>query len=248
MAAQFASQLRNLVEGLSGRQRTIVRQYYYHDQAMAAIGGDLGVGEARISQVHKRAIETLRAEPAFVAGKAVFRFAMNSGLLGLVVLAFALAPAADAQTSAAIASKACRGNTVQVSVSVPLSAGAITVPVPVCAELGPGLTLNTSVTPPRLEAITAPVVQPRAVIQKFTIPAAVPATTPSVSLTLSHTPTASAAILVSFRSSRATGDVVDFLAPGGGANPKVLDVTLPSYRPFTPDDVLTVLYWTTDTP
>lgn len=99
MAAQFAAQLRNLVEGLSGRQRTIVRQYYYHDQAMAAIGEDLGVGEARISQVHKRAIETLRAEPGFVARKAVFRFAMNSGLLGLLAIALCLlAPSVQAQT------------------------------------------------------------------------------------------------------------------------------------------------------
>lgn len=248
MAAQFAAQLRNLVEGLSGRQRTIVRQYYYHDQAMAAIGEDLGVGEARISQVHKRAIETLRAEPGFVARKAVFRFAMNSGLLGLLAIAFAFVPAADAQTSAAIKSQACKGNTVQVSVTVPLSAGAITVPVPVCAELGPGLNLNTSVTPPRLEA-TAPVVAiPRAVVQRVTLPAALPEATKTISVNLTYTPAASSAIAVAFRSSRAAGDVVDFVAPGGGANPKLLQVTVPEYRPFTADDTITILYWTLDAP
>lgn len=251
MAAQFAAQLRNLVEGLSGRQRTIVRQYYYHDQTMAAIGGELGVNEARISQVHKRTIETLRQEPAFLARKEVFRFAMHSGLLGLLgllALAFAFAPAADAQTSTAIKSQACKGNTVQISVTVPLSAGAITVPVPVCAELGPGLTLNTSVTPPRLEA-TAPVVAiPRAVVQRVTLPAALPEATKTISVNLTYTPAASSAIAVAFRSSRAAGDVVDFVAPGGGANPKLLQVTVPEYRPFTADDTITILYWTLDAP
>lgn len=248
IAAQITAQIATLIEGLSGRQRTIVREYYYHERPMAAIGESLGVKKARISQVHKKTIETLRQEPRFLAHKAVFRFAMNSGLLGLLAIAFAFAPAADAQTAAAVTSKACKGNSVQVSITVPLSAGAITVPVPVCAELGPGLTLNTSVTPPRIEVSVAPAAQPRIVVQRFPLPPTLPATTTAITYTLSHTPVASAAILVSFRSSRATGDVVDFLTPGGGANPKALDVTVPSYRPFTADDVITAMYWTTDAP
>ena len=156
MAAQFAAQLRNLVEGLNGRKRTIVREYYYQERTMADIGESLGVKEARISQVHKQSIEALRQEPGFVARKAVFRFAMNSGLLGLLALAFACAPAADAQTSQLdLAARGCRGNAVQVVLSVPLASGAITVPVPVCAELGAGLALNTSANPPRLEVVCA---------------------------------------------------------------------------------------------
>lgn len=248
IAAQITAQIRSLIDGLSGRERTILRQYYYHDQTMAAIGGELGVQGARISQIHKRTIETLRQEPGFLARKAVFRFAMNSGLLGLLALVFAFVPAADAQTSAAIKSQACKGNAVQVSVTVPLSAGAITVPVPVCAELGPGLTLNTSVTPPRLEA-TAPVVAiPRAVVQRVTLPAALPEATKTISVNLTYTPAPASAIAVAFRSSRAAGDVVDFVAPGGGANPKLLQVTVPEYRPFTADDTVTILYWTLDAP
>ncbi len=244
MAAQFAAQLRNLVEGLSGRQRTIVRQYYYHDQAMAAIGEDLGVGEARISQVHKRAIETLRAEPAFVARKAVFRFAMNSGLFGLLAIAFAFAPAADAQTSQLdLTARGCRGNAVQVVLSVPLAAGAISVPVPVCAELGAGLTLNTSANPPRLEVVQQPALMPRAVIERFTLPADLPATATTTTFNLVYTPVG--AMLGAFRSSRATGDVVDFLSTHG-STPKALTIKVPSYRPFTSDDELSVLYWTLD--
>lgn len=149
-----------------------------------------------------------------------------------------------AQTPASLQSIGCRGNTIQIMVSVPLAAGAITVPVPVCAELGPGLVLNTAVTPPRLEAVAAPVVQPRAVVQKFAMPAALPASSNTLSITLAFTPHSASPILAAFRSSRVGGDVVEFVMPGGGSAPKVLDVTVPSYRPFTADDGLTVTYWT----
>lgn len=250
IAAQITAQIRSLMDGLSGRERTILRQYYYHDKTMAVIGQDLGVGEARISQVHKRTIETLRQEPGFVARKAVFRFAMNSGLLGALATLWLLlvTPSLQAQTSAAIKSQACKGNTVQVSITVPLSAGAITVPVPVCAELGPGLTLNTSVTPPRIEATVPVVAIPRAVVQRVTLPAALPEATKTISVNLTYSPAPASAIAVAFRSSRAAGDVVDFVAPGGGANPKLLQVTVPEYRPFTADDTVTILYWTLDAP
>lgn len=99
IAAQITAQIATLIEGLSLRQRTIVREYYFHEQTMSQIGEGFGVKEARISQVHKQAIEQLRDEPSFLAHKAVFRFAMNSGLLGLI-LAFCLlaAPGLQAQT------------------------------------------------------------------------------------------------------------------------------------------------------
>ena len=54
-------------------------------------------------------------------------------------------------------------------------------------------------------------------------------------------------MLGAFRSSRATGDVVDFLHTHG-ATPKALTIKVPSYRPFTSDDELSVLYWTVDPP
>lgn len=166
-----------------------------------------------------------------------------------IFLFLILAGLASAQTPASVKSKGCKGSTVQISVTVPLVAGAISEPVPVCAELGPGLALNTSVSPPRLEATpAAPAALPRAVIQKFAMPTALPGTTKDISVNLTYTPTASAAILVAFRSSRVGGNVVDFLTPGGGASPKLLQVTVPEYRPFTAEDLLTVMYWTTDAP
>lgn len=165
-----------------------------------------------------------------------------------LILGLIIAAVAAAQTPATIQTRGCRGNAVQIVVSVPLAAGEITVPVPVCAELGTGLTLNTAVNPPRLEATAAPVALPRVVVQRFALPTALPPDTKSISVNLTYTPTASAAILVAFRSSRMGGDVVDFLTPGGGASPKLLQVTVPDYRPFTVDDQLTVMYWTTDAP
>lgn len=99
MAAQITAQIGTLMEILNGRQRTILREYYFQDRTMSQIGKGMGVKEARISQVHKKTIEQLRQEPSFLAHKAVFRFAMNSGLLGLI-LAFCLlvAPGLQAQT------------------------------------------------------------------------------------------------------------------------------------------------------
>jgi len=237
MAAQITAQIGTLMESLNGRQRTILREYYFQDRTMSQIGKGMGVKEARISQVHKKTIEQLRQEPGFLSRKSVFRFAMNSGLLTLFVLALSFAPAADAQTPLDATGRGCRGNAVQVVLTVPLAAGAITVPVPVCATLGPGLTLNTAVNPPRLEA--APVAMPRAVIERFPLPPDLPASQTTASFTLKNTPTG--AILGGFRSSRIGGEVVDFLKAGGD---KLLTIKVPSYRPFTADDELAVLYWT----
>lgn len=243
IAAQITAQISTLIDSLGGRRRTIVREYYFREETMAQIGENFGVKEARISQVHKAAIEQLRQEPAFVAHEAVFRFAMNSGLLSLILAFCLLAAPGQAQTNGDLTARGCRGNAVQVVLSVPLAAGAITVPVPVCATLGAGLTLNTSVNPPRLEVVQSPTVMPRAVIERFPLPPDLPATQTSVSFTLQSTPTG--AILGGFRSSRVGGDVVDFLVAGPG---KTLVIKVPSYRPFTADDELAVLYWTNDAP
>lgn len=245
IAAQITAQISTLIDSLGGRRRVIVREYYFREQTMSQIGETFGVKEARISQVHKASIEQLRQEPAFVAHKAVFRFAMNSGLLGVLAAAWLLlaTPGLQAQTNGDLTSRGCRGNAVQVVLTVPLAAGAITVPVPVCATLGAGLTLNTSVNPPRLEVVQSPTVMPRAVIERFPLPPDLPATQTSVSFTLQSTPTG--AILGGFRSSRVGGDVVDFLVAGPG---KTLVIKVPTYRPFTADDELAVLYWTNDAP
>lgn len=160
-------------------------------------------------------------------------------------IVFLIAAAASAQTAVDLGSRGCKGNSVQVVLTVPLAAGAVTVPVPICAELGAGLRLDTSVSPPRLEAIPQPVLMPRAVIERFPLPVDLPATSATVTFTLQYTPTG--AILGGFRSSRVGGEVIDFLKTGG-ATPKALTIKAPSYRPFTADDELAVLYWTLDAP
>lgn len=247
MANQFTAQVRSLMEGLSGRTLAIVRSYYFEGKTMGTVGKEHGINESRVSHIHAGAIREIAASAAFLQRQQAFRFALKSGLLGVLALTLAIAPAI-AQTPASVQTRACRGNSVQVVLSVPLSAGGLTVPVPVCADLGTGLTLNTSVTPPRLETTPPAVAIPRAVVQRFALPVNLPADTKVVNFTLNATPAPNSAIAVAFRSSRFGGDVVDMLTPGGGANPKLLVVSVPDYRPFTADDTITVLYWTLDAP
>jgi hypothetical protein len=46
-----------------------------------------------------------------------------------------------------------------------------------------------------------------------------------------------------FRSSQVGCDVV-YSVPPGSSDAKTLEVTVPEYRPFVAQDVLTVFYWT----
>ena len=84
----------------------------------------------------------------------------------------------------------------------------------------------------------------RMVTQTYTL-----ADTPAAVQTfkLLNTPIAGtrARIIVMFRSSQVGADVV-YSVPPGLANAKTLDVTVPVYRPFLPQDVLTIFYWTFD--
>jgi|GEM_PF-6016923 len=81
MALEFAQQLRSLTEGLTGRQRTIIQEYYYAGRTMRDIGSDLGCGEPRVCQINKAGIQKLRESPEFQARRMAFRYAMTSGLL-----------------------------------------------------------------------------------------------------------------------------------------------------------------------
>ena len=45
---------------LKSRQRQVLEMYYFQDMALKQIGEKLGVGEARISQIHKQAVLELR--------------------------------------------------------------------------------------------------------------------------------------------------------------------------------------------
>lgn len=148
-----------------------------------------------------------------------------------------------AQNSSVLNNQKCKGNSVQIAASIPVSVGANLVSVPVCVALGTGLTIDTSVSPPRLNAV-APVIVPRIVIQRLTFITDAPQQ--PITYNLNYTPVG--AIIISFKSSRIGGDVVDFLEPVADSNSKQVVVTLPEYRPFTTSDSLTVMYWTTDAP
>lgn len=150
-----------------------------------------------------------------------------------------------------INSKACRSSAVQVVLTFPVVVAGVQMSIPVCAELGAGLRVNTAVTPPVIEIDPASLPAPspsagRWVIKKFDLSFVPPAVTPGsqLGIPLDFTPIAGSPMIVSFASSRVGASIVDIVMAAGGANPKQLQVTLPNYKPLTVDDVLTVLYQT----
>jgi RNA polymerase sigma factor for flagellar operon FliA len=58
--SQDSTLLRAYLKELKPRQRQVLELYYFHDLGLKEIGDKLGVGEARISQIHKQAVIELR--------------------------------------------------------------------------------------------------------------------------------------------------------------------------------------------
>jgi len=52
--------MRSYIGQLKSRQRQVLQLYYFQDMGLREIGERLGVGEARISQIHKQAVLELR--------------------------------------------------------------------------------------------------------------------------------------------------------------------------------------------
>src|ERR1700742_1494250 len=52
--------LRTYIKELKPRQRRVLELYYFHEMGLKEIGEQMGVGEARISQIHKQAVIELR--------------------------------------------------------------------------------------------------------------------------------------------------------------------------------------------
>lgn len=59
--AQSRARLRKLVEGLPEREREIMRQHYHENREFREIAARLGVTKGRVSQLHSKAIERIRA-------------------------------------------------------------------------------------------------------------------------------------------------------------------------------------------
>jgi len=57
---QDSSLLKSYIDQLKPRQREVLNLYYFEELQLKAIGERLGVGEARISQIHKEAVTELR--------------------------------------------------------------------------------------------------------------------------------------------------------------------------------------------
>ena len=52
------------IEGLSERERLVIALYYREELTMKEVGHVLGVNESRVSQIHSKAVQTLRTRLA----------------------------------------------------------------------------------------------------------------------------------------------------------------------------------------
>ena len=70
--SEVKERIRAAMATLPARERRLVSLYYFGDVTMKEIGAELGVNESRVSQLHARAIQRLRAalEPASAAARA----------------------------------------------------------------------------------------------------------------------------------------------------------------------------------
>jgi RNA polymerase sigma factor for flagellar operon FliA len=59
--SEVKARIRNAMSTLPARERRLVSLYYFGDVTMKEIGAELGVNESRVSQLHARAIQRLRA-------------------------------------------------------------------------------------------------------------------------------------------------------------------------------------------
>lgn len=58
--SEVRSRIRAAIAALPWRERKVVGLYYYGEVTMKEIGGEIGVNESRVSQLHARAIQRLR--------------------------------------------------------------------------------------------------------------------------------------------------------------------------------------------
>ena len=76
-AAERRARVRSAILALPPRERKVIRLYYYADVTMKEIGGEIGVNESRVSQLHARGIQRLRK----VLGPDVAPEALGAALL-----------------------------------------------------------------------------------------------------------------------------------------------------------------------
>ena len=64
---EVRERVRAAIRTLPARERKVIGLYYYGDVTMKQIGAEIGVNESRVSQLHARAMQRLRA---LMAGEA----------------------------------------------------------------------------------------------------------------------------------------------------------------------------------
>lgn len=62
LRAEIGTLLRNAIAGMAETARRVIVHYYFDEMTMKEVGSILGLGESRVSQIHKVAIAKLRQE------------------------------------------------------------------------------------------------------------------------------------------------------------------------------------------
>ena len=75
------ARVRAAIASLSPREQKVIGLYYYGDATMKQIGGEIGVNESRVSQLHARAIRRLRGALGFMVPAGEAASAMPSAVL-----------------------------------------------------------------------------------------------------------------------------------------------------------------------
>lgn len=119
------------------------------------------------------------------------------------------------------------------------------VPVPMCLILGSGFTVDRTTWTLNVTPVVAPMPSTAQLplIQSFSLDPATPATTLTVTFTLAKIPVQGTPILAFFNSSQDASGAATAAVAAGGTQPAQILVTLPTYRPFTADDRITIVYW-----
>lgn len=166
-------------------------------------------------------------------------------MLRVVMVWVFLVTAAAAQLPLNLARSGCRGDQPRIYAELPaMVQGGGPVMVPMCLQLGPLLSVDTSTDPPTLRAAIISQTMPWIAMDRIDL-VSLPATTGSTLVwTLGRVPLESSAIIAVLQG-RPYGLVeaaVSPMVPGS----RQVSITLPS-RPFTAGDAIVLLYLTTET-
>ena len=130
--------------------------------------------------------------------------------------------------------------------TITLGTRTVTVPVQVCLQLGAGVTVNMAAAGgPSIEAVAPPAILPRMYSERLALDPATMDIQVTLLRTLARTPAPGTLVLAFLKSSQVGMDTLDAGAPSL-VEPKMISITLPKYRPFTPADSVLLIYWSYD--